>query len=795
MSFVSRLEYVMGELDPIFSRVVRLWFGLMLLLAWSVPPAHAAPQGEVQEVEKPAGLFDRLAILARQQIRESGVPGDHRALAMLLGNDPERIFAYVRDEIAFEPYRGILRGSAGVLIGRGGNAIEQAHLLLEMLQGAGHEARLVSSPLAPAQAEVLLKSFLKRDPLEQTPIGSHLPGEARQQHDLAQAFLAETGVPDEVWQQWTDQSRFQTERLREQLHSEWQGTEQFVRESLREAGIELGAGAAGNRQKMLAAIAEEHVWVQRQDKQTGEWIDLDPSFADAEAGQARAEGAAAAYEPGAGVIHQLQFRLLMRRGAGEKSEDVALLEVPLELYRVARLPIRFAISFDSSQMPAGDALVKTPPQELRRRMMAIDTYQATLSIGPATHSSPLFNMKGETSQPGQWAIGRKMEQAARALSGLLDALDAPPEAEQTLQRLWVELILDGPEGRSVQERVLLDDQPMRDKSLLTEWDLFPQTHALSREYGDYVTGRYVATVAPILARLARTGTPPSLAEVTEVQQVMISTGFIFATQRQQELAAILGALPAEQRPAVLWSQPNLFIARQNLRVMEEEAFTRTQLDIVRNGIGFLYQMDDPRLSAEMALRMGVIDTCLEELVVEGALTTGGREGTASYFAKRRLEGRDEVSVFQARQVADAAGAAGQAAMPAYTRQWIAQAKPADSVAIVPAQWSENERAFYFWSVDPATGECAGRSWEGNGAATVEYTHVLLAVSLALCGIGAATGSNVTSTVCCVALAIVGFKVIAAEYVLANMLAMSFSLHAAVIPQIDPCSYAGDLTGF
>jgi transglutaminase-like putative cysteine protease len=50
-------------------------------------------------------------------------------VAARLGYDPDALFAFVRDEIHYEAYAGVLRGAKGTLWARAGNAADQAVLL------------------------------------------------------------------------------------------------------------------------------------------------------------------------------------------------------------------------------------------------------------------------------------------------------------------------------------------------------------------------------------------------------------------------------------------------------------------------------------------------------------------------------------------------------------------------------------------------------------------------------------------------------------------------------------------
>lgn len=79
--------------------------------------------------------------------------------AALLGYDLARIYAFVRDEVAFESYQGVLRGAQGTLWGRAGNAADQAVLLYALLRESGLQARFARGTLSQSNAQALLQTM------------------------------------------------------------------------------------------------------------------------------------------------------------------------------------------------------------------------------------------------------------------------------------------------------------------------------------------------------------------------------------------------------------------------------------------------------------------------------------------------------------------------------------------------------------------------------------------------------------------------------------------------------------
>lgn len=81
------------------------------------------------------------------------------ALARALESDPDRIYQFVRNSIAFEPQFGLHKGADGVLLDGAGGAFDQSQLMIELLRASGYSARYVLGTvnLTGAEAASILR--------------------------------------------------------------------------------------------------------------------------------------------------------------------------------------------------------------------------------------------------------------------------------------------------------------------------------------------------------------------------------------------------------------------------------------------------------------------------------------------------------------------------------------------------------------------------------------------------------------------------------------------------------------
>src|SRR4051812_438070 len=145
------------------SRVARGTLALLLAFVWcqcpllAVPPATAPSSKPAFDPKELADEMERfLQIVEKTEKILPRETFDPAAIVAAVGKDPEKLFAWVRNETVLVPYQGALRGERGVLMDRVGNSLDRALLLDKLLRLAGHQTRLAHGTLTREQAADLL---------------------------------------------------------------------------------------------------------------------------------------------------------------------------------------------------------------------------------------------------------------------------------------------------------------------------------------------------------------------------------------------------------------------------------------------------------------------------------------------------------------------------------------------------------------------------------------------------------------------------------------------------------------
>lgn len=122
-------------------------------LSWGIGPAPVMAQEP--PAADPPGDADDLSCTPDASCNDPYV----LTKAAELGNDPQRIFEFVRDEIGYESYQGSLRGARGTLWSQAGNALDQASLLIALLRASGVPAHYVRGTLSDDLSKSLILSM------------------------------------------------------------------------------------------------------------------------------------------------------------------------------------------------------------------------------------------------------------------------------------------------------------------------------------------------------------------------------------------------------------------------------------------------------------------------------------------------------------------------------------------------------------------------------------------------------------------------------------------------------------
>ena len=192
-------------------------------------------------------------------------------LTKTLGSNVADIFALVRNQIAFAPYPGILRGAQGVLNAGSGNSYDQALLLAALLKAKGHQVRFATGTLSADDALKLVGSYDGGKPAPEAP------GLDTQLYSAAGFTDAEIAA-----------NSTQAAEIADRIGSEAQNYAGLVTKLIADQRPDALPDPAKMRQASRDD-ARDHAWVQV--LENGKWMDLDPSFPGAQIGQVFAEPA------------------------------------------------------------------------------------------------------------------------------------------------------------------------------------------------------------------------------------------------------------------------------------------------------------------------------------------------------------------------------------------------------------------------------------------------------------------------------------------------------------------------
>ncbi|MET0773826.1 MAG: hypothetical protein ABWZ82_12130 [Candidatus Limnocylindrales bacterium] len=340
-------------------------------------------------------------------------------LAASLDYDQERIFRFVADEIAYEPYAGILRGPHATLTGRAGSAADKAVLLAELLHASLLTTRFVVGMLDDAAADGLARTTAD-------------PAAVRRRREMALAGGARSTSDAPL----APEVRAIVDRLPEidAAVTSWAATTldtsaTTIVSALAGAGITVPAAPG----PLPLLERSHHVWVQV--RFGSDWLDLDSTLPGTEpGGRLATQDAEPTTTPPDDLRHRIDIDVVVERIRGDALEREVVIEHTLFADEVTDAPIAFGHARPEGLKALGGGLAQLLDGGVR--------YQAVLQAGETSYiatSSVLVSGGGG----GVFDIGETASRDGEATAEWLDiTITAPGGRTRSIQRVVFDRIGD-----------------------------------------------------------------------------------------------------------------------------------------------------------------------------------------------------------------------------------------------------------------------------------------------------------------------------------------------------------------
>jgi hypothetical protein len=593
---------------------------------------------------------------------------------------PDAALAFIRDQIALEPYPGLMKGAAGSLVTRGGNALDRALLLSAILKRKQISTQIAHARLSDDQAQQLLQWITSTPGATERMLASlntmDLPRATRPvQQDLSDAL---------------DRRAAANARI---VEGAVNGSRPFLEASLKSAG---GVGTADTRRQALESLAD-HYWVQA--VIGGQTVDLDPASASATLGQHLADA----------------------------SETFNPDDLPDDVFQHVRVRI-VADFLDANGLHATDVLLQD--------FKAIDLFgkNVRVAISPQTTGATestcqAIMLVGDRRIEGQ-PFQLNAHQEADAFSGLGTESE---DSAVTLGRLSLEVVTRGPHLPEVTSRRVImdrldesgtpakiagafaDDGSVR-PLLMQTWD---GAVSIGTNHPLFVLRNVLDTMKAQESMDEKARAHIYLGDAFGADDLAAPTlskeliGFFLASDVTRHL---LGRQSAEQT-TWYYERPRMAFFRHGFVVGDwaqpgPPRFTEG-IDLMNSPFQF---MGPGAAASRLAIASGVADTALEASLMPG----GAVFNTLPLFAAANSQGVSTLTIGP-----DQKGRLQEISVPPLIRRALENDLAQGQVLVLPSRLValNDVQTYGWWSVDPATGFALGKMELGGAQGMVEVTKM------------------------------------------------------------------------
>jgi hypothetical protein len=676
---------------------------------------------------------------------------DPDAIVRKVGNAPDDLADWVRENTSWVPYRGALRGPTGVLMDRVGNSLDRSLLLAELLRIAGHPVRLARGTISSQNAQRLTTQM------------STVPRGATAQ---SANFLAAVEVREieEYAKQLNVDADWMTRALADTRSAyAAASTEMGKRIAFQVPFLTEAVGApdvpSDTSRKAIAAFSD-HWWVQLDDG-TG-WVDLDATLSDEQRKVAQLVAAAnypfdkpAAQIPLASEFaHEIVFRVIVEQWSGGKVSEKVALEHAFRPSEIIGKQILFQNVPLHWTLDAGFVTESDPVTSFKDNLLEQTEWLPFLAIGDGGVYQASVLETGELNpDPDVRPVGPNTGGVADTLAGSESfggEVEETPETHFTAEWIEYEIRVPG-EPPDITRRVVFDILPDRSESpravddpapnskrrlrrslsLMGSTQILPMASRLSREYVLHQITIEALRSQRLLLGIQPKGDNSDLdAVVTQVRQCPPTMQRLYELGLARFEWSKVGA-------DVYLGSPNILTYRRAVLLDAQDRFTDVAgYDIVSNSVAVSPRTR--RTPFDIRVNQGVADTNAESVLM-GRKSSGAGSllGTAAKEASWFTIGKaDHPSAIDMN-------------VPPDVRAAIHDALQAGFVVVAPRSAGATERTgrWDWWRIDPMSGKTLGFTQEGwGGSATTEYKATVLEVIVAG-GLAGAFSGAIAYVVC------------------------------------------------
>jgi hypothetical protein len=656
------------------------------------PLAPAARVAQATPAARLAGLDRSFAAIKAGDSAAARDRWDPQYVVNDLKGDPQRLFAWVRDQTVWVPYQGELRGPVGVLMDRKGNNLDRAVLLATLLEASGQKVRLAHARLSRDQAEELL-------PYTASPLAP--PGE---RGDSEMQLLKSAG--------WMDPAKgvapqiVALQKRSEELRAR---SDDESRRLLKSIAAPDGVSSWDRTRTAALDALSDFWWVQWQQADQS-WTDLDLF-----AGVRRPVRRPAPVESldlealrAAPVHHEVVVRVISEQWSAQGLSEHTVLE---HVLRPSEL-IGQSVVLEFWPTAWMDASAHPAAEDWRADALGQHEWGAALKVGTDVVASAALPESGDPADAStQPQKGGDLGGLASDFSNTMNGPPHPRAAHTSLSAVWLEYeirvpgaaartyrraVFDilGPAARAASKNApprLADEQKiLRALSLTMQTRILPLVCELPPEFLAHLLARSVLGNRDLLAQAAGATNVPHLSDADAAEPY----------DPLYNLARARTEWSANQGQIFL-DRPNLLTSHHFLAPSGSSVALRHAVDIVVNGMGVGLSAQNP---FAVRVNQGVLDTNIETL--SGAEDSSfGNTGDA----------------FATQQDWPSFSSAGDPALetlrlPEDTRQLIASDLQAGlEVAAPRAEVPLRGHTFSgWWRVDPNSGDTLGMGANGWG---------------------------------------------------------------------------------